>query len=164
MSTSASLADFINTHALDAGAIARAAVAFADYQADSLGESGMYATLMSHARSADEVDTMLYQLAGDRAYAEQGALLVLSAAWNHAEAVAPLQRILLDAAEGASAEQVDDNRLATSVLFGMYLLARVGKAPLHEVTWRTPAGTVESTPIDGALTAAALFEAVRDLY
>jgi hypothetical protein len=161
MTNASVLADFINDNQLAPAAIARACVSLVDEQAGELGTSGMYADLVGAARDVGAVDRMLYQLTGDPAYAEQGALLVLSAAWNYAEAVAPIRRMLLDAAQAA--DEVDGDRLATSVLYGMYLLARDGRV-LDHVTYRTSAGTVETRPAGKGMTAAALFDAVRDLY
>jgi hypothetical protein len=162
MTTSSTLADFLNDHGLDATAITRASVDFADYQAGNLGVNGMYNVLVTQARDAAGVDQMLYQLTGDPLYAEQAALIVLSAAWNHAAAVEPLKRILLDAA--TSQTEIGSDRLATSVLYGMYRIARDSQMHLQEVTFRGPSGAIESRPIEGVLTAATLFDAVRDLY
>jgi hypothetical protein len=155
------LADFMNDNQIATAAVARACVNLVDAQAGELGVSAMYAGLVGAARDVGAVDRMLYQLAGDPAYAEQGALLVLGAAWNYSDAVAPIQRLLLNAAQATG--EVDGDRLATSVLYGMYLLAREGRV-LDHVTYRTPDGAVVTQPAGDGMTAAALFDAVRDLY
>lgn len=160
--SSPTLAHFLNSNAFDADTISRASIELVDTQSGGLGAGDLYADLVKHAKDVDAIDRMLYQLSGDPAYAEQAALIVLSAAWNYPEAVGPIQSLVYSAA-GQTAT-IDADRLATTVLYGMYVLARDRSMMLHDVTYRTPAGVIETQPATDGMTAAELFDAVRDLY
>jgi hypothetical protein len=140
--SSPTLAHFLNTNRFDADTISRACIDLVETQSGGLSTGDMYADLVQHASDAEAVDQMLYQLSGDPAYTEQAALIVLSAAWNYSEAVEPIQNLLYKAAE--QTETIEDNRLAQTVLYGMYLLASDSSMTLHEVSYR--------------------IDAVRDLY
>ncbi|MGL4649719.1 MAG: hypothetical protein ACRC1H_09955 [Caldilineaceae bacterium] len=156
-----SLADHINDSQYDAATITHACVNLVQSDSGLVGAQGIYAALVQNARDAAGVDQMLYQLSGDPAYAEQAALIVLSAAWNNPEAVEPIKQMLAAAAEAHA--PMSDSDLAATVLYGMYRIAR-GGAPLSEVTFRNAAGRIESTVLSETMPAAALFDALRDQY
>lgn len=159
--TTAPFADFLNAANTSFDAIARACTGYVANRAGNLAPDEMYADLLYNARSAAEVDQMLYQLEGDWQHAEHAALLVLSAAWNDPAQVEAVKQAF---AGGEPGDSVDLRDLGISVLYGMYLLARSGGPNLREVTYRSPEGKIVAAPTDAPLTSEALFNAVRDQY
>ena len=114
-------------------------------------------------RAADEIRASRYyrQLGGDPAFAENAALIVLSAAWNYPELATAIKDLTAKVAK--TPQPVDQRELARTVLYGMYLMARDG-AQVDEVSYRNSAGQFETVKIDREIPAALLFEAVRDQY
>lgn len=161
MSTPHSFADYLNTEMASFETIAHACAVYVGVQSGALTPEDMYSSLIYNARSAADVDQMLYQLEGDRPYTEHAALLVLSAAWND-----PAQREAIQQAfaRAASMDDIDLHDLAITVLYGMYLLARSGGAGLHEVVYRQADGQIVTASLDAPISSAALFEAMRDQY
>jgi hypothetical protein len=141
--------------------IAHACAVYVGVQSGALTPEDMYGSLIYNARSAADVDQMLYQLEGNRPYTEHAALLVLSAAWND-----PAQREAIQQgfAGAGSVDDIDLHDLAITVLYGMYLLARSGGAGLREVVYRQADGQIVTASLDTPLSSAALFEALRDQY
>ncbi len=160
MTTPHAFADYLNAQAASFETIANACAVYVGVQSGALTPEDMYNSLIYNARSAADVDQMLYQLEGDRSYTEHAALLVLSAAWND-----PAQReaIRQAFARAASVDEIDLHDLAITVLYGMYLLAR-GGAGLREVVYRQADGQIVTASLDTPISSAALFEAMRDQY
>ncbi len=161
MSSGSSLTDSLRARAADPAMISQVCVDLVSIWAGGKDSSAMYRELLTNARSAADVDQMLYQLEGDPGYAENAALIVLSAAWNYPELAAEIQELAM--AAGASPQPVSTTELAQSVLYGMYLMAREG-AQVEVVAYRNAQGQIETRQIDGGLSAAVLFDAVRDQY
>ncbi len=150
MSTPSSFASYLNAQAASFEAIAQACIAYV---------AGL--ALIRNAQDAGGVDQMLYQLEGDRDYAEHSALLVLSAAWNDPTEVEAIKQTIASAAASAA---VDLHELGIAVLYGMYLLARGGAPALRAVTYRQADGQIVTAAMDTPISSAALFEAMRDQY
>lgn len=81
----------------------------------------MYHDLLRNAADSSSVDQVVYQLEGDPAYAENVALIVLSAAWNFPELQEEIQWLAEAAVE--SPHVVSSTGLAQTVLYGMYLMS-----------------------------------------
>lgn len=161
MSTPRSFADYLNAEKAGFDTIAHACAVYVGILSGALTPEDMYASLIYNARSAADVDQMLYQLEGDRPYTEHAALLVLSAAWNEPAQSEAIQQAF---AHAASVDDIDLHDLAITVLYGMYLLARSGGADLREVVYRQADGQIVTASLDTPLSSAALFEALRDQY
>ena len=82
MTTSQPFAEFLNAQNASFDWIAWACMDYVAARAGDLKPDEMYGELIHKAKDTGGVDQMLYQLDGDRDYAEHSALLVLSAAWN----------------------------------------------------------------------------------
>jgi hypothetical protein len=156
-----SFASYLNAQAASFDAIAQACMAYVAGRAGDLASDEMYGELIRNAQDAGGVDQMLYQLEGDRHYAEHSALLVLSAAWNDPTEVETIKQTISGA---AAFEAVDLHDLGIAVLYGMYLLARGGAPALREVTYRQADGQIVTTAMDTPISSATLFEAMRDQY
>ena len=161
MNTPQPFADFLNSARASFETIAWACNGYVAARSGDLTPEAMYSSLIYSARSAADVDQMLYQLEGDRQYTEHSALLVLSAAWNDPAQIGTIQQAFAGA---ASEDAVDLHDLAITVLYGMYLLARSGGAGLHEVVYRRADGQIVTASLDSPISSAALFEAMRDQY
>jgi hypothetical protein len=121
----------------------------------------MYRDLLKNAKAPADVDTMLYQLEGDPTFAENAALIVLSAAWHYPQLMPEIKRL---AQEASAAQDSDTQReLALSVLYGMYLMAR-GGAKVEKVAYRDAKGQIKTHALDQTVPAGHLFDAVRDQY
>ncbi len=161
MSTPSSFASYLNAQDAGFDVIAQACVVYVAGRAGDLSTEEMYGELIRNAQDAGGVDQMLYQLEGDRSYAEHSALLVLSAAWNDPAEVEAIKQMI---SGDAASEAVDLHELGIAVLYGMYLLARGGAPTLHEVTYRQADGQIVTATMDTAISSATLFEAMRDQY
>jgi hypothetical protein len=151
----------LNAQHASAELIAQICIDLVDTWASNMTIDAMYRDLLENAKSPASVDALLYQLEGDPAYAENAALIVLSAAWNYPELTAQIKR---SAQNVLSSPRSDAQRaLAVSVLYGMYLMAR-GGAKVSEVAYRNADGQIETLKLDGKIPAASLFDSVRELY
>lgn len=161
MNTSQPFANFLNTAQASFETIAQACNGYVAARSGDLTPEAMYSSLIYSARSAADVDQMLYQLEGDRQYTEHSALLVLSAAWNDPAQIETIRQAF---AGVAPEDDVDLRNLGITVLYGMYLLARSEGAGLHEVVYRQANGQIVAASLDTPISSAALFEAMRDQY
>lgn len=161
MTTLQPFAEFLNAQNASFDSIARACMDYVAARAGDLKPDEMYGELIHKAKDTGGVDQMLYQLDGDRDYAEHSALLVLSAAWNDPAQVEAIKQLDWS---GAAVDLIDLHQLGIAVLYGMYLLARSGGSSLREVTYRQPDGRIVTAKMDTAISSATLFEAVRDQY
>ena len=154
-------ADYLNAQDIGFESIAQACMDYVMAYAGDLAPQEMYSELIHNAKDAGDVDQMLYQLEGDRQYAEHSALLVLSAAWNDPAEVETIKQMI---SSDAASESVDLHELGVVVLYGMYLLARGGTSTLREVAYRQAEGQIVTATMDTAISSATLFEAMRDQY
>lgn len=160
--TSAAFADFLNAYNPSPETIAGLCVGLVRSWAGDKGLDAIYADLLSNAKDARGVDSMLYQLEGDPVYAENVALLILSSAWNYPELAAQINRLLTSGEADEAGSSLDRN-LAIADLYGMYLLAR-NNAQAKEVAYRTADGTIKTHVVEQEFPAAKLFDSVRDQY
>ncbi len=161
MSNLSSLASSLNTHHADPALIAQVCVGLVRSWAGGKDLDDMYRDLLRNAADSSSVDQVVYQLEGDPAYAENVALIVLSAAWNFPELQEEIQWLAEAAVE--SPRVVSSTELAQTVLYGMYLMARHG-AEIQQIAYRTPQGMIETKTVEQGVAAAALFDAVREQY
>lgn len=161
MSTSITIAEFFTRQGASTATIAQVCVDLVGTWSGGMSTDAMYRTLLENARTPDDVDTLLYQLEGDPAYAENAALIVLSAAWQYPELASEIEALAAEA-EGAG-DTAPLRELGEAVLYGMYLMAR-GGAQVDEVSYRTADGKLASVAIGQEIAAARLFDAVRDQY
>ena len=77
------LVDVLTERQVDAATVLQTCVDLVRAWAGGLTSEEMYRDLMANAQDAANVDQLLYQLKGDTLYAENAALIVLSAAWNY---------------------------------------------------------------------------------
>lgn len=159
--SAASLVDVLVTHKVDADMVAQVCVDLVDIWSGGLSNENMYRDLMANARDAAGVDQLLYLLKGDTLYAENAALIVLSAAWNYPELEAQIRK--LGAAAAANSRMVSNSDLANSILYGMYLMARAG-AQIHEVVYADAQGQIHLRKFDSTVDAGDLFDGVRKQY
>jgi hypothetical protein len=151
----------LNTYHADPALIAQVCVGLVRSWASGKDLDDMYRDLLRNATDPARVDQIVYQLEGDPEYAENVALIVLSAAWNYAELQEEIQWLAEAAVE--SPRTVSSTELAQTVLYGMYLMARHG-AEVKQVAYRTPQGAIETKIVEQGVAAAALFDAVREQY
>ena len=161
MSNLSSLASSLNTHHADPALIAQVCVGLVRSWAGGKDLDDKYRDLLRNAADSSSVDQVVYQLEGDPAYAENVALIVLSAAWNFPELQEEIQWLAEAAVE--SPRVVSSTELAQTVLYGMYLMARHG-AEIQQIAYRTPQGMIETKTVEQGVAAAALFDAVREQY
>ena len=155
------MASSLNTHHADPALIAQVCVGLVRSWAGGKDLDDMYRDLLRNAADSSSVDQVVYQLEGDPAYAENVALIVLSAAWNFPELQEEIQWLAEAAVE--SPRVVSSTELAQTVLYGMYLMARHG-AEIQQIAYRTPQGMIETKTVEQGVAAAALFDAVREQY
>jgi hypothetical protein len=160
VSDSTTIADFFNRQGASAETIAQVCIDLVRTWSGGMSVDAMYRTLLENAQSPNNVDNMLYQLEGDPAYAENAALIVLSAAWNYPELAKEIERLTSNVGAATSATE---RELGETVLYGMYLMAR-GGAQVKEVSYRNADGKLEAVKIGREIPAAQLFDAVRDQY
>lgn len=161
MALVSTLVDVLVERKVDAATVIQVCVDLVRDQTDGMTGEEMYRDLMANAQDADAVDTMLYQLKGDTLYAENAALIVLSAAWNFPELEEQIRTLGAEAI--ASPRSISNTQLANSILYGMYLMARAG-AKIQEVAYADAQGNIHLRKFDGSVTAADLFDGVRDQY
>ena len=139
MARVSTLVDVLVTHKVDADRVAQVGVDLVRAWSGGMSSDEMYRDLMANSRNAADVDQMLFQLKGDTLYAENAALIVLSAAWNYPELETEIRD--LGAAAVAAPRLVTNAQLATSILYGMYLMARAG-AQITEVAHADAQGQI----------------------
>ena len=161
MSNLSSLASSLNTHRADPALIAQVCVGLVRSWAGGKDLDDMYRDLLRNAVDSSGVDQMVYQLEGDPEYAENVALIVLSAAWNYPELQEEIQWLAEAAVE--SPRTVTSTELAQTALYGMYLMARHG-ADITQIAYRSPQGVIEVKKAEQGVAAATLFDAVREQY
>ena len=161
MARVSTLVDVLVTHKVDADRVAQVGVDLVRAWSGGMSGDEMYRDLMANSRNAADVDQMLFQLKGDTLYAENAALIVLSAAWNYPELETEIRD--LGAAAVAAPRLVTNAQLATSILYGMYLMARAG-AQITEVAHADAQGQIHLYKFDSSVDAGDLFDAVRDQY
>lgn len=161
MALVSTLVDVLVERKVDAATVIQVCVDLVCDQTDGMTGEEMYRDLMANAQDADAVDTMLYQLKGDTLYAENAALIVLSAAWNFPELEEQIRTLGAEAI--ASPRSISNTQLANSILYGMYLMARAG-AKIHEVAYADAQGQIHLRKFDGGVEAGDLFDAVREQY
>ncbi len=161
MARMAGLVDVLVEHQVDAERVIQICADLMHDLAGGMTHEEMYRDLMANARDAGAVDTMLYQLEGDARYAENAALIVLSAAWNFPELEEPIRALGAEAA--ASPRSMASVQVANSILYGMYLIARAG-AKIREVAYADDQGRIHLRQFDGTVDAGELFDNVRDQY
>lgn len=155
------LVDVLAERQVDAATVLQVCVDLVRAWAGGLTSEEMYRDLMINAQDAASVDQMLYQLKGDTLYAENAALIVLSAAWNYPALETQIRDLGAEAI--ATPRSISNAQAANSILYGMYLMAREG-AKIQEVAYADAQGKVHLRKFDGNVDAADLFDAVRDLY
>lgn len=161
MSNLSTLASSLNAHHADPALISQVCVGLVRSWAGGKDRDDMYRELLTNAADPAGVDQLIYQLEGDPDYAENVALIVLSAAWNYPELQTEIEG--LAAAAMASPREVDSTELAQTVLYGMYLMARHG-AEVKQIAYRTPQGDIQTQVAAQGVAAAGIFDAVRDQY
>jgi hypothetical protein len=93
MNSVSSLVDVLVTHKVDAAMVAQVGVDLVRAWSGGMSSEEMYRALIAGARDAANVDRMIFQLKGDTVYAENAALIVLSAAWNYPELEAQIREL-----------------------------------------------------------------------
>ena len=161
MARVSTLVDVLVTQKVDADTVAQVCVDLVRAWSGGMSNDEMYRDLMANAQDAAGVDQLLFQLKGDTLYAENAALIVLSAAWNYPELETQIRD--LGAAAVAAPREVTNAQLTNSILYGMFLMARAG-AQIHEVAHADSQGQIHLTKFDGGVDAGVLFAAVRDQY
>ena len=154
MARVSTLVDVLVTQKVDADTVAQVCVDLVRAWSGGMSNDEMYRDLMANARDAAGVDQLLFQLKGDTLYAENAALIVLSAAWNYPELETQIRD--LGAAAVASPREVTNAQLANSILYGMFLMARAG-AQIHEVAYANAQGEIHLRKFDGGVDAGILF-------
>lgn len=155
------LVDVLTERQVDAATVLQVCVDLVRAWADGLTSEEMYRDLMANAQDADNVDQMLFQLKGDTLYAENAALIVLSAAWNYPVLEAQIRDLGADAI--ASPRSISNAQAANSILYGMYLMAREG-AKIKQVAYADKEGAIHLRTFDDTVDAAELFDNVRAQY
>lgn len=155
------LVDVLAERQVDAATVLQVCVDLVRAWAGGLTSEEMYRDLMANAQDAANVDQMLFQLKGDTLYAENAALIVLSAAWNYPELETQIRDLGAEAI--AAPRSISNAQAANSILYGMYLMARES-AKVTEVAYADAQGKVHLSKFDGSIDAADLFDAVRNLY
>ena len=161
MSDISTLTGSLNTQHADAALIAQICVGLVRSWAGGKDLDDMYRDLLTNAADPASVDQLVFQLEGDPEYAENAALIVLSAAWNYPELQEEIQYLAEAAVE--SPHTVASTTLAQTVLYGMYLMARHG-AEVKQIAYRTPQGDIQTQVAAQGVAVAAIFDAVRDQY
>ena len=161
MARVSTLVDVLVTQKVDADTVAQVCVDLVRAWSGGMSNDEMYRDLMANAQDAAGVDQLLFQLKGDTLYAENAALIVLSAAWNYPELETQIRD--LGAAAVAAPREVTNAQLTNSILYGMFLMARAG-AQIHEAAHAESQGKIHLTKFDGGVDAGVLFAAVRDQY
>ena len=161
MARVSTLVDVLSAHQVDDAMVAQVCVDLVASWSGGMSGEEMYRDLMANATDAAAVDQMLYQLKGDALYAENAALIVLSAAWNYHELETQIRDI--GAAVAALPRTVSNLELGGSILYGMYLMARAG-AKIQEVAYADPEGNIHLRKFDGGVDAGDLFDGVRNQY
>ena len=161
MSDNSTLAGSLNTQRADAALVAQVCVGLVRTWASGKDLDDMYRDLLTNAADPAKVDQLVYQLEGDPEYAENAALIVLSAAWNYPELQEEIQYLAEAAVE--SPHVVASTTLAQTVLYGMYLMARHG-AEVKQIAYRTPQGDIQMQTAAQGVAVAEIFDAVRDQY
>ncbi|MCB9114134.1 MAG: hypothetical protein H6639_04150 [Caldilineaceae bacterium] len=155
------LVDILVELHVDAATVIQVCVDLVRTHSGGMSSEEMYRDLMANAQDAADVDQMLYQLKGDTLYAENAALIVLSAAWNYPTLEAQILDLGADAM--ASPRSISNAQAANSILYGMYLMAREG-AKIQEVAYADKQGAIHLRTYDGTVDAAELFDSVRAKY
>ena len=91
------LVDVLTERQVDAATVLQTCVDLVRAWAGGLTSEEMYRDLMANAQDAANVDQLLYQLKGDTFYAENAALIVLSAAWNYPQLETQIRELGADA-------------------------------------------------------------------
>lgn len=155
------LVDVLTERQVDAATVLQVCVDLVRAWAGGLTSEEMYRDLMANAQDADNVDQMLFQLKGDTLYAENAALIVLSAAWNYPALEAQIRDLGADAL--AAPRSISNAQAANSILYGMYLMAREG-AEIKQVAYADKQGAIHLRTFDDKVDAGELFDNVRSQY
>lgn len=161
MSNPSTLASSLNAQHADTALISQVCVELVRSWAGDKDRDDMYRELLTNAADPSGVDQLIYQLEGDPAYAENAALIVLSAAWNYQELQGKIQDIA--AAAVKSPHAISSTELAQTVLYGMYLMAR-HDAKVKQVAYRNAQSDIAVQTLAQDMPVAILFDAVRDQY
>ena len=155
------LVDVLTERQVDAATVLQTCVDLVRAWAGGLTSEEMYRDLMANAQDAANVDQLLYQLKGDTLYAENAALIVLSAAWNYPQLETQIRELGADAM--AAPRSISNAQAANSILYGMYLMAREG-AKVTQVAYADRQGAIHLRTFDDTVDAAELFDGVRAQY
>jgi len=155
------LVDILVELHVDAATVIQVCVDLVSDHSSGMTSEAMYRDLIANAHDAANVDQMLFHLKGDTLFAENAALIVLSAAWNYPALEAQIRE--LGAAAIASPRSISNAQAANSILYGMYLMIREG-AKISEVAYADKQGAIQLRKFDGSVEAGELFASVRAQY
>lgn len=155
------LVDVLVERQVDAATVLQVCVDLVGAHSGGMTSEEMYRDLMANAHDAANVDQMLFQLKGDTLYAENAALIVLSAAWNYPELETQIRDLGADAI--TAPRSISNAQAANSILYGMYLMAREG-AKIKQVAYSDQKGAIHLRTFDDTVDAAELFDNVRAQY
>lgn len=135
---SESLLAFLKDIDADADTIEQATRYYLAERTDDLPYQEMRAQVFAAAADTRQAQELLQLLAVRSDYLEQGALAVLSVAWDEPGQSELIRRALLDAK--AKLPVIEASILGIVVMYGMYLLATRGKKRVKRVIVRTEQG------------------------
>jgi hypothetical protein len=140
---SESLLAFLESIDADADTIEQGTRYYLAERTNDLPYEDMQAQLLKSATDARQAQEYLQLLAIRSDYLEQGALAVLSAAWEEPDQPELIRNALLDAK--TKLPVIEAAILATVVMYGLYLLATGGKKREKRVVERTEQGRFKET-------------------
>jgi hypothetical protein len=159
---SESLRAFLESIDADADTVEQATRYYLAERTDDLPHEEMRARVLAAATDAQQAEELLQLLAVRSDYLEQGALAVLSAAWEEPGQPELIRNALLDAK--AKLPVIETGILGIVVMYGMYLWATRGKKRVQRIVERTEQGRFKETTETEYFSAADPLSAITRLF
>lgn len=137
------LATFLEHIGADTDTIQQAARYYLAEQTDDLSYEDMRVEVMSAASDATEAEQLLQLLTVHSEYLEQGAMVILAAAWEEPNEAEFVRNALLDAK--TKLPVIEAGILGIVVMYGMYLVATRNRKKDKRTIKRTAEGDFTET-------------------
>ncbi|MEW2396341.1 hypothetical protein [Streptomyces sp. NPDC046862] len=137
-----SLAQCLESLGADADTVQQAARYYLAERTDDLEYEDMRAEVLSAASDPAKAEQLLQLLTVHSGHLEQGALLILSAAWEDPDEAELVRNALLDAK--AKLPVIETAILGIVVMYGMYLITTRNRKTHKRTVHRTEKGFTES--------------------